>query len=44
VQTVVLASGTIEERVYEAILRKTAGIDAVNGAGSLTDSDLTGLV
>jgi hypothetical protein len=42
VQTIVLASGTIEERIYDAIQRKTMGIDAVNGSDSLTDSDLTG--
>jgi SNF2 family DNA or RNA helicase len=42
VQTIVLASGTIEERIYDAIQRKTMGIDAVNGSESLTDSDLTG--
>jgi hypothetical protein len=42
VQTIVLASGTIEERVYEAIQRKTTGIDSVNGVNLLTDSDLIG--
>jgi hypothetical protein len=36
VQTLVLAAGTIEERIYEAVTRKVGCVNSLN------DGDLTG--